>query len=318
MSLLELNSVSKAFYAGGGLWRRGRKIEAVKGVSLRLPPGTCLGLVGESGCGKSTLGRVVLGLERPDRGEVLFQGRNIHGCTGQQLKKIYRDMQVVFQDSFSSVNPRLTAGEIVAEPLGNFLKLSPSEKKDRIGELLDTVGLSPQDAGKYPHQFSGGQLQRVCIARAISLQPRLIVLDEAVSSLDVSVQAQILNLLADLKNSLQLSYIFISHDIEAVYYLSDSLAVMYLGRIVELIKQLDNDKEVWHPYSRKLLAAVLAPDPRRRVSLDACLDEINASDPPPAGCSYAPRCSRAGQICRETAPPLVNTEENHWVACHCL
>lgn len=316
MSLLELNSVSKTFYVGGGLWRRDRKIEALREVSLALGGGSCLGLVGESGCGKTTLGRVVLGLERPDCGKVTFLDMDVHGCAGVRSKKIYRNLQVVFQDSFSSVNPRLTAGAIVAEPLRNFLKLSPAEEKDRVAHLLATVGLGAEDADKYPHQFSGGQLQRVCIARAISLQPKLIVLDEAVSSLDVSVQAQILNLLADLKNSLKLSYIFISHDIEAVYYLSDSLAVMYLGRIVELIERLDDRKEAIHPYSLKLLASVLPPHPRHRRPLDAALDEINAAGPPPAGCGYAPRCSLAGQICRERAPQLMKAEENHYVACH--
>lgn len=315
MNLLELDSVCKIYYAGG-LWRRGKKIEALRGVSLALPEGACLGLVGESGCGKTTLGKVVLGLELPNSGKVLFRGMNIHACPKDQLKSIYRNMQVVFQDSLSSVNPRLTAGGIIVEPIRNFLKLSPSGEKDLVDNLLVTVGLNPEDAGKYPHQFSGGQLQRVCIARAISVRPQLIVLDEAISSLDVSVQAQILNLLADLKNSLNLSYIFISHDIEAVYYLSDCLAVMYLGRIVELIERLDDDREVMHPYSQKLMASVLHPHPRHRSPLDASIDEITAAGPPPAGCCYAPRCSLAEGICLEKAPLMTKTAENHYVACH--
>ncbi len=315
MNLLELNGVSKSYYAGTGLWRRGRKIEALKGVSLALPEGTCLGLVGESGCGKTTLGKVVLGLEQPDSGEVLFQGGNIYSFAKGRLRSLYKNIQLVFQDSFSSVNPRFTAGGIISEPIRNFFNLSPAEEKDRVKELLLTVGLNPEDADKYPHQFSGGQLQRICIARAISVQPKLIVLDEAVSSLDVSVQAQILNLLSDLKDSLNLSYIFISHDIEAVYYLSDCLAVMYLGRIVEFIEHLEDDRDVLHPYSQKLMASVLHPHPRHRKPVDACLDEITAAEPS-AGCCYAPRCSLAAGLCLEEAPSLSRTAENHYVACH--
>lgn len=315
MSLLELVNVSKGYFAGGGLWRKGRKIEAVKDVSLSLPEGACLGLVGESGCGKTTLGKMVLGLEWPDSGEVLFCGENIHARSGKGLNSFYRNMQVVFQDSFSSVNPRLTAGSIIGEPVRNFLALTPAEEKEKVAELLLTVGLNPGDAAKYPHQFSGGQLQRICIARAISVRPKLIVLDEAVSSLDVSVQAQILNLLLDLKNSLNLSYIFISHDIEAVHYLSDCLAVMYLGGIVEFIGNPEELQEVTHPYSQKLMSSVLRPHPRHRRTLDPGLDEIAGAEPV-AGCLYAPRCSLSTALCLEKSPPLARVRENHQVACH--
>ncbi|MCL6612409.1 MAG: ABC transporter ATP-binding protein [Peptococcaceae bacterium] len=312
--MLDLKNVSRRFSAGSRLWGKRKIIEAVAGVSLSLGEGRCLGLVGESGCGKSTLGRLVLGLERPDGGEVVFQGLNIHTAPPADRIGLRRNLQAVFQDCRGSVNPRHTAGLIVAEPLKTHLRMPPAAEREMVGELLLKVGLSPADSYKYPHQFSGGQLQRVCIARAIALKPRLIVLDEAVSSLDVSVQAQILNLLADLKEEFNLSYIFISHDIEAVCYISDCLAVMYLGRIVECIDDMSLVEDLRHPYSARLMSSVLHPRPGRRAPADFQFDEINASAAA-AGCGYAPRCPSAAKICREEIPRLRALNDKHRVAC---
>ncbi len=258
--LLELRGVSKHFH-GGGIFKQGRRVQATKEISLTLAAGECLGLVGESGSGKSTLGRIMLGIERPERGDVFFQGVNLYGPDKAATKAVRRDLQVVFQDCFSSVNPRLTAGESIAEPLRNFGCPGSGEILLAVGELLELVGLKAGDASKYPHQFSGGQLQRVCIARAISLRPKLIVLDEAVSSLDVLVQAQILDLLSELREELGMSYVFISHDLAAVAHLSDRLAVMCAGEIVERLDNMENINCLTHPVSRALLAAVLPAQP---------------------------------------------------------
>jgi nickel transport system ATP-binding protein len=258
--LLELRGVSKHFH-GGGIFKQGRKVQANKQITLSLAARECLGLVGESGSGKSTLGRIILGIEKPDCGEVLFQGVNLYGKDKTAIREVRRDLQVVFQDCFSSVNPRRTAGASIAEPLNNFARLNPRDELRVVGELLELVGLKAEDASKYPHQFSGGQLQRVCIARAISLRPKLIVLDEAVSSLDVLVQAQILDLLSDLRDELNMSYIFISHDLAAVAHLADRLAVMCLGEIVERLDNMDAINCLTHPVSQALLAAVLPAQP---------------------------------------------------------
>lgn len=315
MSLLELRGVTKRYPGSKKIWGKAGSIEAVSGVSFALPEGVCLGLVGESGCGKSTLGRIVLGLEQPDSGEVLLQGRDFQTLKPRERKEMRRNLQVVFQDCHSSVNPRHTAAKIISEPIENYLKIGAAEKEEMVRELLQTVGLSPGDLDKYPHQFSGGQLQRVSIARAIALKPKLIVLDEAVSSLDVSIQAQILNLLADLKEEFGLAYIFISHDLEAVYYLADCLAVMYLGRIVEWIGDMGLIGRLKHPYSQRLLSSVLCPHPRYRRTLTRLDDDICISKENITGCRFAPRCERAKEICINTVPPLRKTGKNELVAC---
>ncbi|BBB89377.1 MAG TPA: dipeptide/oligopeptide/nickel ABC transporter ATP-binding protein [Methylomusa anaerophila] len=277
--LLELRGVSKHFH-GGGIFKQGRKVQAAKAVSLTLGAGECLGLVGESGSGKSTLGRIILGIERPETGEVLFQGVNLYGKDKAAVRAVRRDLQVVFQDCFSSVNPRLTAGESIAEPLKNFARLSQREERRTVGELLELVGLKAGDAAKYPHQFSGGQLQRVCIARAISLRPKLIVLDEAVSSLDVLVQTQILALLSDLREELTMSYVFISHDLAAVARLSDRLAVMSAGEIVERLEDMADIQCLTHPVSLALLAAVLPAQPVSCFEQHSTVDNFAAAASP--------------------------------------
>lgn len=317
MSLLKVEHVSKIFKAGKIPWREHRVTEAVKDVHLTIEEGACMALVGESGCGKSTLGKIILGLLKPNKGEILFQGKNFYQSSPREQHELRRDLQVVFQDYHSSVNPKHRVERIIGEPLRNYLKLGPLEEKKRVRELMDIVGLNPKDIHKYPHQFSGGQLQRICIAKAIALNPKLIVLDEAISSLDVSVQAQILNLLLDLKKEFHLSYLFISHDIEAVSYIADSAAVMYLGRIVEKIEKLTDLQELKHPYSKKLLGSVLNPHPEEGRFLNFSFDEIAISRQTSSGCNYTDRCEKAVELCRSCVPVHNLVAEGHEIACHC-
>ncbi len=261
VSLLELKDIKKTYLLGNSVWRKRKTVEAVKGVSLTLEEGVCLGLVGESGAGKSTLGKIILGLEKPDQGEVWFQGKDLYRLKEKELKEVRRNLQVVFQDCYSAVNPRLTIREIIAEPLRNYERLTATEEIQKVQGLLETVGLSPEDMYKYPHQFSGGQLQRINIARAIALRPKLIILDEAVSALDALVQVQILHLLAELKEEFQLSYLFISHDLQAINYIADCIGVMYKGEIVEWLDDMEQPESLQHPVSKKIMSSVLYPDP---------------------------------------------------------
>lgn len=259
--MLELKGIKKTYLLGNSVWGKRKTVEAVKNVSLTLEERVCLGLVGKSGSGKSTLGKIILGLEKPDQGEVWFQGKNLSNLKAKELKELRRNLQVVFQDCYSSVNPRLTIGEIIAEPLRNYERLTSVQEKKKVQELLEIVGLCTEDIHKYPYQFSGGQLQRINIARAIALKPKLIIFDEAVSALDVLVQVQILNLLAQLKEEFHLSYLFISHDLQAVNYIADRLAVMYNGEIVEWLDDMEQLERLEHPVSKKLLSSVLLPYP---------------------------------------------------------
>lgn len=301
MKTLELINICKTYAEKGLFGRNVRTNEAVKNVSLLLEEGKCLGLVGESGCGKSTLGRIICGLEKPTAGEV-----DINGITN-----------MVFQDSFSAVDPRYTAAEIIREPIRNYLNMVREEEDALIERLLLTVGLHREDAGKRPHQFSGGQLQRVCLARAIAVKPKLIVLDEPTSSLDVSVQAQILNLLADLKKEFNLTYVFISHDLEAVYYLADALAVMYMGTVVEYIEDISLFHHLSHPYTKKLLTSVLGTGENRNKPLGKiAYDEPVFPKIGYAGCLYAPRCSISEPVCFQDQPVLYGIGEGHLAACH--
>jgi nickel transport system ATP-binding protein len=263
MSLLTIEQVSKTYQLRSGWSGQVRHFCALQNVSINVEPGICLGIVGESGAGKSTLGRIALGLERPDRGKVYFQGQDYSRFTAQDWRSQRRSMQVVFQDCFSAVNPRWRIQDIISEPLRNYGQINASQVKASAIELLETVGLTAADAQKYPHQFSGGQLQRVTIARAIALKPKLIVLDEPVSSLDMTTQAQILQLLRDLKQQYQLAYLFITHDLTAVSYLADRMAVMQSGAIVEALESV-NFTQLQHPYSRQLITAQLPVHPRDR------------------------------------------------------
>jgi len=316
--LLQVKGLKKHFPIRGGLLRRVvDHVHAVDGVSFDMQPGETLGLVGESGCGKSTTGRCVLRLIEPTAGQVLFEGRDLGAMTPQQLRGVTRDMQIIFQDPFASLNPRMTVAAIVGEGLViHQLARSAREIEERVVQLLQTVGLSPDHMRRFPHEFSGGQRQRIGIARALALNPKLLVCDEAVSALDVSIQAQVINLLEDLREQFNLSYIFIAHDLSVVEHISHRVAVMYLGRIVELAPSRALYTSPRHPYTEALLSAVPIPDPtvkRPRIVLEG---DVPSPIHPPSGCHFHPRCPRAQAQCKTEAPVLRELAPGHQAACH--
>jgi peptide/nickel transport system ATP-binding protein len=320
MSLLKVDDLRTYFPVrrriGGGA---GGLIRAVDGVSFDVPRGTTLGLVGESGCGKTTLGRTILRLIEATSGRVWFDGIDVLSASEATLRGLRGRMQLVFQDASGSLNPRLTVGRSIAEPLVVQGVLRGRRVRERVATLLETVGLRPADADRYPHELSGGQRQRVGIARAVALEPEFVVCDEPVSALDVSIQSQVLNLLDDLKNKLALTYLFIAHDLAVVEHFSDRVAVMYLGRIVEIAEAADLYREPRHPYTSVLLAAVPDPDPtRRRERLALSGDAPNPIDPP-TGCAFHPRCPHTTDGCRRDTPRLEehsSLSAGHLVACH--
>lgn len=314
-TLLDIDNLTKRYRSAGGvLGMRSSSVTALGGVSLGVQQGETLGLVGESGCGKSTLARLVLALEKPDHGQVRYNGQPLFPT----LPADYRsEAQMVFQDPYSSLNPRRSVGATIGEPLVTFGLGSRAERKDRVHELLAQVGLAPEHADRYPHEFSGGQRQRIAVARALAPSPKLMVLDEAVSALDVSIQAQILGLLEQLKTDLGLTYIFISHDLSVVHHVSDRVAVMYLGKLVELAPRDALYESPRHPYTQKLLSAVPVPDPRRRlqpVDKTSSMQDFSKSRPE-TGCPFEPRCAQAQANCRQSDPALDEIAPNHWVAC---
>ena len=311
--LLEAHDLRKYFPVRTGFWRRHTgDIKAVDGVSLAVPAGAALGLVGESGCGKSTLGRLLIGLLPPTAGEVRFRGEALHALPRPELRALRRRMQIVFQDPFSSLDPRHTVGWTVGEPLA--VHGYPGDRQARVAELLTLVGLDPQLAGCYPHEFSGGQRQRVSIARALALEPELLIADEPVSALDVSIQAQILNLLQDLQVRLHLTLVLISHDLAVVEHLCPTIAVMYFGRIVELAPRDALFGTPRHPYTRALLASVPGAVGTARQPLSG---EVPSPLAPPAGCAFHPRCPLAIDHCRREAPALSSGGADHAAACWC-
>nr|WP_315972483.1 dipeptide ABC transporter ATP-binding protein [Photobacterium sanguinicancri] len=317
MELLKIKDLKKHFHSGGGLLRKGYSVKAVDGVSLSLNKGETLGLVGESGCGKSTLGRTLLKLFEPTAGKIYFEGKDITSLSVKDMRVLRQDMQIVFQDPTESLNARHTVGMIIEEPFVIHNIGTASERKVWVKELLVKVGLSESAAERYPHEFSGGQKQRIGIARAIALKPKLLVCDESVSALDVSVQAQIINLLLALQQELQLSLIFIAHDLSVVKHISDRVAVMYLGKIVETGPTANVYTQPSHPYTQALLSAIPIPNPRLRNQTRIMLEgELPSPINPPQGCRFHTRCHYATDKCQSNQPIEVNISANHSVACH--
>ena len=316
--LLEVNHVKKYFPIRKGLLQReAGRVHAVDDVTFAVRAGETVGLVGESGCGKSTLGRTIVRLLEPTEGSVIFEGRDISKLRTRSLRPLRRDMQMIFQDPYASLNPRKRVGSIIGTPL-KIHGYDKSKRRQRVQELLETVGLSPEHYNRFPHEFSGGQRQRIGVARALALNPKLVVADEPVSALDVSIQSQMLNLLDDLQKELSLTYIFIAHDLGVVRHVSDRIAVMYLGKLVEVSPAEDLYQRPIMPYTEALLSAVPIPDPdlahkRERIVLQG---DVPSPINPPSGCRFHPRCRYMTDICREVEPPLVDYGSGHLAACH--
>jgi len=314
---LEVRDLQKSFAIGGGLFRRAAAtVRAVNGVSLRVAPGTSLGLVGESGCGKSTVARSILRLMEPDAGSVIFDGIDVRTASGAALRQLRRRMQIVFQDPYSSLNPRRTVRQALEEPLRVHGRGSRRDVAEKAEAAIAEVGLSRDAIDRYPHEFSGGQRQRIGIARALATSPRLVVADEPVSALDVSVQAQVLNLLLELQTRLRLTFLFVAHDLSVVRHICDRVAVMYVGQLVELAPTDAVFSRPRHPYTAALMRAVPVPDPRVSGDFGILRGEVPSPASPPAGCYFHPRCAHAEQRCRNEAPVLQEVEKDHFARCH--
>jgi oligopeptide/dipeptide ABC transporter ATP-binding protein len=316
-AVIEVADLTKHFPVRKGFLRRAAgSVRAVDGVSFRIARGETLGLVGESGCGKSTLARAVLRLIEPSAGRISVAGRDITALSKRALRPYRREMQMIFQDPFASLNPRMTVGEIVAEPLRVHGIAGARDRAARVAALFAQVGLSAKDMRRYPHEFSGGQRQRISIARALALDPRLIVADEPVSALDVSIQAQVINLMMDLQREKRLAYLFIAHDLAVVEHISHRVGVMYLGKIVEYAEKTRLFRRPLHPYTEALLAAVPVPDPDAKRASRIVQGDVPSPINPPAGCAFHPRCPYAMARCKEETPRLQAIEPDHLVACH--
>lgn len=316
--LLEAKNLKKFFPIKKGILGRSSSIvKAVDGVSLQVYKGETLGIVGESGCGKSTIGRLLIRLLDSTEGEVFYKDQNILGFSKKKLRQLRKDLQIIFQDPYSSLNPRLTVGEIIKEPLVNFkLYGSSQERMNRVEELLGVVGLPKKAVNRFPHEFSGGQRQRIGIARALAVNPELIIADEPVSALDVSIQSQVLNLLKDIQKEFNLTYIFISHDLSVVDHLCDRIAVMYLGKIVEIGSKKEFYKKSFHPYSQALLSAIPQPDPKLKKERIILTGDVPSPSDPPNGCAFHPRCPMSMNVCMEVKPSLIEMEPGRLVSCH--
>jgi oligopeptide/dipeptide ABC transporter ATP-binding protein len=315
--LLDVRGLTKHFPTRSGvLGRGGGTVHAVDGVGFTIASGETLGLVGESGCGKSTTGKLILRLQEPTAGEIHWRGRRIDRLSAAEMRPVRRELQAVFQDPYSSLNPRIRAADIVAEPLRNFEDLSGAASRERVAQLFERVGLRPDQMVKYPFEFSGGQRQRLGIARALSVQPKLIVCDEPVSALDVSVQAQVINLLMDLQREFRLSYLFVAHDLAVVEHISHRVAVMYLGKIVEIAPKKAIFTRPQHPYTEALLEAVPVPDPTRRRRRRVLTGDVPSPINPPTGCRFHTRCPYVEARCKVEEPLLKEVAPGQWAACH--
>ncbi len=314
--ILSIQHIVKRFPSQRSFFGREKEsVHAIRDVSLDIASGETIGLVGESGCGKSTLGMLCLGLLLPDNGQVVFQGQNIFSLSSAQLRELRQYMQVVFQDPYASLNPRMIVGDIIGEPL---LIHGCKDRKNRdaqVLQIMQRVGLKPDDYIKYPHEFSGGQRQRIGIARAIALKPKLIIADEPVSALDVSIRGEILNLFSDLRDEFGLTYIFISHDLNVVEHISHRIAVMYLGRIVEIISA-NHIEHACHPYTKALLSAIPTPNPHKKTRRVLLKGDVPSPISPPCGCAFHPRCQYATDECQAKMPELSELDDGHCVACH--
>lgn len=316
-SLLKVEHVVKHFPIHGGLFsRQVASVKAVSDISFELKKGETLGLVGESGCGKSTLGRCLIRLIEPTSGKIFFNGEDITTVDNDRMRDLRRKMQIIFQDPYASLNPRMTIGAILEEPLViHNLYPNENERKERVQELIKLVGLRPEHLSRYPHEFSGGQRQRVGIARALAVNPEIIICDEPVSALDVSIQAQVINLLMELQQKLGLTYIFIAHDLKVVEHVSTKVAVMYLGQIVEMATADELYKNPQHPYTKALLSAIPIPDPKPRPERIILTGDVPSPIAPPPGCYFNPRCPMASAECKMTKPELVEKSKGHFVSC---
>jgi oligopeptide transport system ATP-binding protein len=316
-TILKVENLVKTFPIYGGVFSQEvASVKAVTGVSFEIKKGETLGLVGESGCGKSTLGRCVIRLIDPTSGKITFGDKDITHLEGHELRDLRRKMQIIFQDPYASLNPRMTIGSILEEPLiiHNLFE-SPKDRQDRIRQLIDLVGLRAEHLNRYPHEFSGGQRQRVGIARALAVDPELIVCDEPVSALDVSIQAQVINLLMELQQKLGLTYLFIAHDLKVVEHVSTKVAVMYLGKIVEMAESEELYKHPQHPYTKALLSAIPVPDPRAKEGRIILTGDVPSPMNPPSGCHFHPRCPFAGPECSSDVPVLKEKRPSHWASC---
>ena len=316
-TLLEVNNLKKYFPIKGGLLRRTvAAVKAVDGVSFAVRKGETLGLVGESGCGKTTTGRTILRLEQATAGEVLFEGKDVLKASRGQMKTLRRDMQIVFQDPYASLDPRITIGESVGEGLEIHGIGAPKERDERVREVLGRVGLSSAQMNRFPHEFSGGQRQRIGSARALIMEPKLIVCDEPVSALDVSIQSQVLNLLRNLQREFGLTYLFIAHNLSVVEHISDRVGVMYLGKLVELSGSEDLFREPLHPYTKALISSIPQPDPSARRERIMLQGDVPSAINPPSGCRFHTRCWIAKEICKDQEPAFEEKRKGHWAACH--
>lgn len=315
--LLEVKNIKKWFPTKKSPFSREKVyIKAVDGVSFTLNEGETLGVVGESGCGKSTMGRTVLRLIEPTEGQVLFEGKDYTALKDAELRKSRTDLQIIFQDPYASLDPRMTIGDIIAEPLDIQLKLPAKERMERVLKTMERVGLNTRYVNRYPHEFSGGQRQRIGIARAIVLEPKLMVCDEPVSALDVSIQAQVLNLLMDLQKEMKMAYIFISHDLSVIKHISDRVAVMYLGHVVEIAEKADLYDHPMHPYTVALLSAIPVPDRKHKKEKIVLEGDLPSPANPPSGCIFHTRCYKAKDICKTQVPELKDCGNGHCCACH--